>query len=166
MNTSNTNTTNSMIEISKQRLAELEKLEQDLPTLIEKAILEHKKSNLKRLHEKDKNDPNSVKLRVKRYIAKHRDEINAKRREKRRLKSEAKNNDGSSVISTTETIYSTTDATDSASVSGPTGPTGSGPPTVSTRSRSAVAKSIQNEMPSEIDTLILETSKLTVRFDD
>ena len=50
------------------------------------AIAEHKRNNLKRLHEKDKTDPKSVNIRVRRYAEKHKDEINAKRREKRRLK--------------------------------------------------------------------------------
>lgn len=75
-----------LVEISAERLRALEALEARLPSMIEAAILEYKKNNLKRLHEKDKLDPTSANLRVKRYAEKHRDEINAKRREKRRLK--------------------------------------------------------------------------------
>lgn len=73
------------VEISYERLAKLEALEASLPTLIQNAILEYKKSNLRRLHEKDKANPENVNKRVKRYAEKHKDEINAKRREKRRL---------------------------------------------------------------------------------
>ena len=52
--------------------------------MIEKAIQDHKKEKLKLLHERDKLDPSLVNLRVKRYAMKHKDEINAKRRAKRK----------------------------------------------------------------------------------
>ena len=84
-----TETIESMVEISIERLQALEALEAKLPSMIENAILEYKKSNLRRLHEKDKANPASVNARVKRYAEKHKDEINAKRREKRRLAKEA-----------------------------------------------------------------------------
>lgn len=74
------------VEIPLERLKQLEELEKSLPQKIEQAILEHKRNNLKRLHEKDKSDPKAVNIRVRRYAEKHKDEINAKRREKRRLK--------------------------------------------------------------------------------
>lgn len=74
-----------MIPITTDRLKMLEQLEASLPDLIQNAILEYKKSNLRRLHEKDKANPENVNKRVKRYAEKHREEINAKRREKRRL---------------------------------------------------------------------------------
>ena len=77
-----------MISISKERLESLEKLERELPTLIENAILDYKKNKLKKLHEKDKSNPESVNIRVKRYVEKHKDEINARRREKRKQKKE------------------------------------------------------------------------------
>ena len=70
--------------ISIERLRELEAIEKRIPTLIEKAIQDHKKEKLKLLHERDKLDPSLVNLRVKRYAAKHKDEINAKRRAKRK----------------------------------------------------------------------------------
>ena len=70
--------------ISIERLRELEAIEKRIPTLIEKAIQDHKKEKLKLLHERDKLDPSLVNLRVKRYAMKHKDEINAKRRAKRK----------------------------------------------------------------------------------
>ena len=78
-----------MIPITTDRLKTLEALEASLPDLIQNAILEYKKSNLRRLHEKDKANPENVNKRVKRYAEKHREEINAKRREKRRLQKAA-----------------------------------------------------------------------------
>ena len=81
--------TTPMIPIATERLKALEALEASLPDLIQHAILEYKKSNLRRLHEKDKANPENVNKRVKRYAEKHRDEINAKRREKRRLQKAA-----------------------------------------------------------------------------
>jgi hypothetical protein len=79
----------TMVPISSDRLKTLEALEASLPNLIQNAILEYKKSNLRRLHEKDKANPENVNKRVKRYAEKHREEINAKRREKRRLQKAA-----------------------------------------------------------------------------
>ena len=76
--------TKKLILISYERLKSLEKLEKGLPEMIRVAIDENKKSNLKRLHEKDKLDPKSVNARVKKYVLKHKDKINAKRREKRK----------------------------------------------------------------------------------
>ena len=78
-----------MVPITTDRLKTLEALEASLPDLIQTAILEYKKSNLRRLHEKDKANPENVNKRVKRYAEKHREEINAKRREKRRLQKAA-----------------------------------------------------------------------------
>lgn len=80
-----TPTETNVIQISAERLKALEAVEASLPDLIQNAILEYKKSNLRRLHEKDKANPENVNKRVKRYAEKHREEINAKRREKRRL---------------------------------------------------------------------------------
>ena len=73
----------STVLISEDRLKELEALETNLPKLIEDAIQENKKKNLRRLHEKDKNNPESVNLRVKRYAMRHKKTLNARRREKR-----------------------------------------------------------------------------------
>lgn len=79
----------TLVPISAERLQKLEELEAALPGMIELAIAEYKKSNLKRLHEKDKTDPESVKLRVYRYVQKHKEKINERRREKRKEKKEA-----------------------------------------------------------------------------
>jgi chemotaxis response regulator CheB len=76
--------------ICTDRLQKLEILEKQLPEMIEAAIQEHKKNKLRMLHEKDKENPAAVNLRVKRYNERHRDEINARRREKRKLEKEKK----------------------------------------------------------------------------
>jgi hypothetical protein len=76
----------TLVEISVERFEELEKLERSLPDLIAKAIADSKRENLRKLHEKDKNNPEAVRNRVKRYIQKNRDKINEKRRERRKQK--------------------------------------------------------------------------------
>jgi hypothetical protein len=73
----------NLVSISTERLKELEALEASIPLMIEKAVLEYKKSNLKKLHERDKANPAAINMRVKRYVERHREEINKKRREKR-----------------------------------------------------------------------------------
>jgi len=90
-----------MISISKERLESLEKLERELPMLIENAILDYKKNKLKKLHENDKNNPQSVNIRVKRYVEKHKDEINARRREKRKQKKEQLSDVATEVVENT-----------------------------------------------------------------
>ena len=77
---------NVHVLVSTERLRELEAIEANISTLIANAILEHKKNNLRKLHEKDKSNPENVNLRVKRYVERHKVELNARRREKRRLK--------------------------------------------------------------------------------
>ena len=69
--------------VSKERLDALEALEQNIPTLIEKAITDYKKARLKMLHDKDKQNPAAVNARVKRYNERNRDKINTKRLLKR-----------------------------------------------------------------------------------
>ena len=78
------NNTDELVSVSQDRFEELERLEKSLPDMIQKAIADHKKESLRKLHERDKADPESVKLRVQRYIAKNRDKINERRREKRK----------------------------------------------------------------------------------
>ena len=78
------------VEVSIERLKELEKLEAALPNMIEEALKEYKQAALKRLHEKDKANPEAVNLRARRYAQKNREVLNAKRREKRRLEKLAK----------------------------------------------------------------------------
>jgi hypothetical protein len=75
----------SVVEISIDRLKQLEALEASLPARIEEALKEHKAAALRRLHEKDKQNPQAVNERAKRYAQKNRDVLNAKRREKRHL---------------------------------------------------------------------------------
>lgn len=53
--------------------------------MIEQALKDYKQNALKRLHEKDKLNPEAVNIRAKRYAQKNREMLNAKRREKRRL---------------------------------------------------------------------------------
>jgi hypothetical protein len=77
------------VSITVERLKQLEALEASIPSMIEKAIVEYKKSNLKKLHERDKANPAAINLRVKRYVERHREEINKKRREKRQNKIKA-----------------------------------------------------------------------------
>jgi hypothetical protein len=79
-----TGPTDTNILICAERLKQLELLEQKLPSLITEAIAEHQRNKLRILHERDKQNPQSVNLRVKRYNERHKDEINAKRRNKRK----------------------------------------------------------------------------------
>jgi len=71
------------VTISKKRFEELEELERKLPLLLEEARTAYKVSRLQQLREKDKADLNLVRARVRRYAEKHRDTINARRRQKR-----------------------------------------------------------------------------------
>lgn len=48
-------------------------------------VAEKRKQSLESLHAKEKENCEAVKERVKRYVDTHRDEINARRREKRKL---------------------------------------------------------------------------------
>lgn len=75
---------NELVSVPSDRYAELEALERSVPEKIQEAIASYKKESLRKLHERDKSDPESVKLRMQRYIAKNRDKINERRREKRR----------------------------------------------------------------------------------
>lgn len=71
------------VTISKKRFEELEELERKLPLLLEEARTAYKACRLQQLREKDKADLNLVRARVRRYAEKHRDTINARRRQKR-----------------------------------------------------------------------------------
>lgn len=85
-----TSTESTTVSISIERLRELQELERKLPDLIDEAIKAYKKSNLDKLHARDKENPSAVNERVKRYAQKHREEINRKLREKRRLEKQKK----------------------------------------------------------------------------
>jgi hypothetical protein len=74
-----------LIEISIERLRELEALEASIPDMIDSALKDYKQNALKRLHERDKANPEAVNMRAKRYAEKNRELLNAKRREKRQL---------------------------------------------------------------------------------
>ena len=76
-------TDDTFVTISAVRLKELQELEAKLPKLIEEAVKEHKRSNLEKLHARDKANPAAVNARVKRYAEKHREEINRRLREER-----------------------------------------------------------------------------------
>lgn len=76
-------TIESTVTISKKRFEELEELERKLPLLLEEARTAYKASRLQQLREKDKADLNLVRARVRRYAEKHRESINARRRQKR-----------------------------------------------------------------------------------
>lgn len=80
------NALNDLVEVCPERFAKLEELERNLPDIINKAIADYKKESLRKLHERDKNNPENVRNRVKKYIAKNKDIINEKRREKRKEK--------------------------------------------------------------------------------
>lgn len=73
------------VEISAERLKALEILEASLPEMIMKAVVDYKTNNLRLLHERDKTNPEAMNKRARRYAEKHRDVINARRREKRRV---------------------------------------------------------------------------------
>jgi hypothetical protein len=76
--------------VSAERLAELERLERELPTIIAKAKEDANKERFDKLREHDKEHPEQHLKRVMKHYELHKDEINAKRREKRRLIREAK----------------------------------------------------------------------------
>jgi hypothetical protein len=73
-------TNGQRIAIRPVRLQMLLEMENKL-----KLLTNVKKQTLENLHIRDKLNPESVRERVGRYIEKHRDEINARRREKRKL---------------------------------------------------------------------------------
>jgi hypothetical protein len=87
---------NHRIAIRPSRLKELQELESSMPELIEKALVEMNQKKLAALREKDKSNPEAVKARVKKYNERHREEINARRREQWASKKAATPSSGSS----------------------------------------------------------------------
>ena len=75
--------------VSAERLAELERIERELPTIIAKAKEEAHKERFDKLRERDKANPELHTQRTMKWYEKNRDEINAKRREKRQMAREA-----------------------------------------------------------------------------
>lgn len=69
-----------------ERLRALEALEAELPTIIEKAKQDRDKERLAALDEKRKLNPEPHRQSVLEHYHKHKEEINAKRRERYRLK--------------------------------------------------------------------------------
>ena len=71
------------IAIRPGRLKFLQYLERNMPEMIKEAMTRYKNEKLGILHKKDKENPSAMIARVKRYVEKNRDVINARRREKR-----------------------------------------------------------------------------------
>jgi hypothetical protein len=67
-----------------ERLHRLEALEASLPVIIDAAVDKIKQARLYSLHRRDKLYPEDMRLRVKKYVERNRERINARRREKRR----------------------------------------------------------------------------------
>jgi hypothetical protein len=75
---------NDLVEISVERLHRLEALEASIPVIIDAAVDKIKQARLYSLHRRDKLYPEDMRLRVKKYVERNRERINARRREKRR----------------------------------------------------------------------------------
>jgi hypothetical protein len=75
--------------VSAERLAELERLERELPTIIAKAKEEAHKERFDKLRERDKENPEEHTKRTMKWYEKNREEINARRREEYKKKKEA-----------------------------------------------------------------------------
>lgn len=82
--------TSKMILVSEEELAELRKLKEDLPGIIEKTKEEERKDALFRLHQRDKENPEAARERALKRYNRNKDEINAKRREAYQLKKSQK----------------------------------------------------------------------------
>ncbi len=81
--------TSNMILVSAEELAELRKLKEDLPGIIEKAKEEERKDALARLHQRDKENPEAAKARYKKHYNINKEAVNAKRREAYHRKKQA-----------------------------------------------------------------------------
>ena len=77
-----------MVTIPESRLKELEAIEAKLSK--HKTAEEYDAERFKMLRERDKADPKVANKRALKYYELHKEEINAKRREQRRLAKEAK----------------------------------------------------------------------------
>lgn len=80
--------TETYVTISESRLRELEALEAELS--IRKTAEQHDADRFKMLRERDKANPEKHAERSLKYYELHRNDINARRREKRRLAKESK----------------------------------------------------------------------------
>ena len=72
------------VVISETRLRELEALEASLPDLIAQAKAEAHQDRFAALRERDKANPDALTKRVLKHYNAHKDEINARRREKKK----------------------------------------------------------------------------------
>lgn len=72
------------ITISLKRYHELEELEKRLPALLDEACTAYKRKRLLELRERDKADLSLVRNRVRKYVETHKEEINERRRQKRK----------------------------------------------------------------------------------
>ena len=75
--------------ITAERLAELERLEKEIPTIIEKAKEEANQERFLKLREHDKENPEKHSKRTLKWYETHKEEINARRREKYKQKKAA-----------------------------------------------------------------------------
>ena len=73
--------------VAAERLRALEALEAEVNR--RKTPEEHDSERIKQLHDRDKANPQAVAKRASKYYESHKDEINARRREKRRMAREA-----------------------------------------------------------------------------
>ncbi len=82
-----------MVMISRAELERLQKLEAELPDIIQKAKEEEAKEALRRLHQRDKENPEAHRQRSKKLYERKKEEILAKRREayRKRAKANAEN---------------------------------------------------------------------------
>lgn len=72
--------------ITAKRLAELERLEKEMPTIIAKAKEEANHERFLKLREHDKEHPDKHSKRTLKWYETHKEEINARRREKYKQK--------------------------------------------------------------------------------
>lgn len=80
----------SGVFVSLERLRQLEIFEATQNKSIEEICKEYDKRKFEELHKRDKENPEIKKARVAKYYNNNKEEINARRREKRKLAREAK----------------------------------------------------------------------------
>ncbi len=78
-----------LVTVTRAELEELRKLKADLPAIIAQAKEEENKDALKKLHQRDKENPEGARKRAMKRYNQNKEEINAKRREAYRAKKEA-----------------------------------------------------------------------------
>ncbi len=70
-----------LVTVTRAELEELRKLKADLPAIIAQAKEEENKDALKKLHQRDKENPEKHRARALKSYERNKDAINAKRRE-------------------------------------------------------------------------------------